>query len=457
MQVKQFENKNLSHFSYAILSDCQKKIILIDPSRDPQQYLDFARDNDAIISGIIETHPHADFVSSHLEFNETLKASVYASKLVEAQYPHIPFDEGNSIELGKIKLTAINTPGHSPDSICILLEHDGKQKMIFTGDTLFIGDCGRPDLRPDKQNSETATKKLARQMYYSLREKIMPLSEDIIIYPAHGAGTLCGKALSKESSSILATEKRNNWSLQDQTEEEFIKELLHDQPFIPAYFSFDVTMNKKGAQPFLKSIKEVPNLGPLTNKGSLNSLDSNLWIIDGRASDEYKQGHLGHSINLMLDGKFETWLGSIIKPGENIYLAHSDERSLAIMISRAASIGYEEQIESAFIINYTYVKQEELQFDLFKEHLNDYTIIDVRNTSEFKKERIFPNSISLPLGELKNNIKAIPVNKPIVVHCASGYRSAAGSSLIESAIGNNVKVFDLSEKVKEFINAGKVD
>ncbi|MEO7524533.1 MAG: MBL fold metallo-hydrolase, partial [Ferruginibacter sp.] len=185
MQIKQFEDSNLSHYSYAILSDCEKKIILIDPARNPQPYLEYAKENDAAITGVIETHPHADFASSHLELHLTTGADIYASKLIEAKYPQKTFDEGESITLGKIKLSALNTPGHSPDGISIVLEHEGKQKAVFTGDTLFIGDCGRPDLRPGNGDIKEAAKKLAHQMYHSLRNKLMLLDDEILVYPAH--------------------------------------------------------------------------------------------------------------------------------------------------------------------------------------------------------------------------------------------------------------------------------
>ncbi len=222
MRIKQFEDKNLSHYSYAILSECEKKIILIDPARNTQPYLDYAKENNAQITGVIETHPHADFVSSHLELHETTGAIIYTSKVVDAFYPHQTFDEGQSIQLGKIKLSAINTPGHSPDSISIVLEHDGKQKAVFTGDTLFIGDCGRPDLREDAGKIQTTRAELAKQIYHSLRDKLMKLDDEILVYPAHGAGTLCGKNLSKESNSTIGKEKQTNWSLQEATEEDFV-------------------------------------------------------------------------------------------------------------------------------------------------------------------------------------------------------------------------------------------
>ena len=257
MQIKQFEDKNLAQFSYAILSDSGKKIVLIDPSRNPKPYIDYAKENNAHIEGIIETHPHADFISSHLELNQLTGAAIYTSSLVGAGYTHTAFDEGDKIELENIKLIALKTPGHSPDSISILLEHDGKQKAIFTGDTLFIGDCGRPDLREGAGNLRVTRLELAKSMYHTLRDKLIPLDDDVIVYPAHGAGTLCGKDLSKDSSSTIGKEKQTNWSLQPMTESEFTDSLLSDQPFIPAYFPYDVEVNRKGAKPFNESIASV--------------------------------------------------------------------------------------------------------------------------------------------------------------------------------------------------------
>ncbi len=449
MHIKQFEDKNLSHYSYAIFSDCERKIILIDPSRNPQQYFDYAKENDAQITGVIETHPHADFVSSHLELQETLGATIYASKIVEAGYPHQTFDEDDLLQLGKIKLSAINTPGHSPDSICILLEHDGKQKAIFTGDTLFIGDCGRPDLREESGNNKTERNELAKEMYHSLRDKLLPLNDDVLVYPAHGAGTLCGKALSNANRSSIGEEKKTNWALQPQTEDDFVKELLSDQPFVPAYFSFDVALNKKGATALKDSISKIKT-GEIIHKNSNSALDKKFWIVDSRTDKDFKEGHLPHSVNLMESGKFETWLGSIIKPNEKFYLAGESKGQLQIMMERAAAIGYETMIAEAFVIEDANLQVEKINLEMFKKHEENYTIVDVRNVSEVNHGKIFANSISIPLGEVRNRIDEIPTNKPIVVHCAGGYRSAAASSLIQSKLDGAVKVFDLGEKVKEF-------
>jgi hydroxyacylglutathione hydrolase len=450
MDIKQWEDKNLSHFSYAVLSDCEKTIVLIDPARNPQQYLDYAKEKKAALVAVIETHPHADFVSSHLEIAQQTGATIYASKLVHAHYKHQGFDEGDVIELGKIKLSAINTPGHSPDSISVVLEHEGAQKAVFTGDTLFIGDCGRPDLREGAGNIKATREELAKQMYHSLRDKLATLPDETIVYPAHGAGTLCGKALTKAESSTIAAEKQTNWSLQEASEEEFVTNLLADQPFVPAYFPYDVELNRTGAPAFKESIEKVKFGKAIKSVDAAQYLDKALWIVDARKESEYKKEHLPHSVNLMEGAKFETWLGSIIMPGEKFYLAAESGEQLAELIERTAAIGYESLIEEGFVIDHGNQKMEKLDVADFKEHQNEYTIVDVRNPSEVKEKKIFENSIAIPLAEVRNRVAEIPTDKPIVVHCAGGYRSAAASSLVHSELNRSAKVYDLGEVVKEF-------
>lgn len=450
MDIQQWEDKNLAHFSYAILSDCEKKVVLIDPARNPEPYLDYAKKNGAEITGIIETHPHADFVSSHGELSQITGAPVYISKLVGVSYPHTAFDEGDAIEFGKIRLTPLNTPGHSPDSISIVLEHDGKQKAVFTGDTLFIGDCGRPDLREGAGNIKATRDSLARQMYASLRNKLMKLNDDVIVYPAHGAGTLCGKALSKAESSTIGAEKMTNWSLQEMTEEEFVINLLADQPFIPAYFPYDVELNRRGAPAFRESVAKVKISAPVKSDEEVKQLQKGLWIVDARAEKDFKEGHLPHSVNLMEGTKFETWLGSIIKPEEKFYLGGESEEQLQRLIERAAAIGYEGQIEAAFVVSYGPEKSEPIDLEEFRKNAEQYTIVDVRNPSEVKENKVFPGAIEIPLAEIRNRVDEIPTGKPIVVHCAGGYRSAAASSLVAAKLDGNARVFDLSEAIKEF-------
>ena len=209
MKIRQFEDKHLSHYSYAVVSECEQKVILIDPARDVQPYIAYAKEMEAAIVGVIETHPHADFVSSHLEIFQTFGATIHTSRLAGAAYSHEGFDEGQSIQIGKIQLSAINTPGHSPDSISILLQHQGNPRAVFTGDTLFVGDCGRPDLREGSGKVQVKREELARQMYHSLREKLSVLPDDVIVYPAHGAGTLCGGKTWERKAAVRSAKKNN--------------------------------------------------------------------------------------------------------------------------------------------------------------------------------------------------------------------------------------------------------
>ncbi len=445
MKIEQFEDKHLSHYSYAVLSECEQKVILIDPSRNPAPYYDYARQHQAQITAVIETHSHADFVSSHLEIHKTTGAKIYASKHLKPCYPFSPFDEGDVIVAGKIKLKALNTPGHSNDSISIVLEHNGSNKAVFTGDTLFIGDIGRPDLRETQKDATARREELAARMYSSLRDKLMKLEDDVTVYPSHGAGTLCGKSLSDKKSSTIGNEKAGNWALLQLTPEQFISQLTSDLPFIPSYFPYDVDLNIKGAPSFGESTSKVK-----ISKTSPAGDGKGTWIVDVRPNSVFMKGHLPHSVNIMEGDKFETWLGTIIRPDESFYLAAASTEQLNRMIWRTASIGYEELIKEAFIITDARVQDPVLNLNDFKDNEDNYTIIDVRNQQEVNEKKLFKNSISIPLPELRHRIKEIPTSKPVVVHCAAGYRSAAASSVITSELGNLTTVYNLGEAVKEF-------
>ncbi len=449
MEIKQFEDKNLAHYSYAIVSNGE--MALIDPARNPQPYYDYAKQQGAKITTVIETHPHADFVSSHLEIHQTTHATIYVSKLLGAEYPHQTFDDGDAIVLGNITLKALNTPGHSPDSISIIaIDENGKPHAAFTGDTLFIGDCGRPDLR-EQAGAITATREdLAQQMYHSLRNQLMTLPNEVLVYPAHGAGSLCGKGLSEQNRSTMGAEKVSNWSLQDISEENFVKTLLSDQPFIPKYFTFNVAVNKKGADAYTTSIEKVREREPVTCEACANTLNPAVLIIDTRPQEQFKLAHLKNAINLMNDTKFETWLGSIVNPGEQFYLIAENEVLLKQLINRIAKIGYEPQIALAFVMDYGNTTMPLFNSETLKTNQEAYTIIDTRNYSEVKANGIFANAIHIPLHELRERTNEIPLHKPILVHCAGGYRSAAGSSIIKSQLNNVVPVYDLSEAVKQF-------
>ncbi|SHF35500.1 MBL fold metallo-hydrolase [Pedobacter caeni] len=449
MIIEQFKDEFLAHYSYAVVSECEQEIILIDPSRNPEPYYEFAKKFEAKIIGVIETHPHADFVSSHLEIHQTTGATIYAHSLTGVSYPFSPFDEGDEISFGKIKLKSLHTPGHSPDSISIVLHHDGRDKAVFTGDTLFIGDCGRPDLRESVGNLQAKREDLAQKMYHSLRDKLMKLADEVIVYPAHGSGTLCGKALSTANSSTIGAEKISNWSLQEMTIEDFVKELTTDQPFIPKYFGFDVDLNRKGASEFSTGIDKV---NVLVKPEQLNA---DILVVDARPENLFKEGYLPGAINIVYGKKFETWLGSIVKPGEQFYLTAANEEQLQELISRTASIGYETFIESAFVTESGDVIMPVMPLEYFITNPDEFTIIDVRNENEAKKKSIFKESLNIPLGELRERIKEIPAEKPIVVHCAGGSRSAAGSSIIAAEFGAKIPVYDLGGAVRDFNSTEK--
>ncbi|SNC64234.1 Glyoxylase, beta-lactamase superfamily II [Hymenobacter gelipurpurascens] len=447
MKIEQFEDKGLAHFSYAILSECAREVVLIDPARDPQPYYDYAQAHNARIVSVIETHPHADFVSSHLEISRHTGATIRVSKLLGADYAHLAFDAGDSFTSGKLTFRALNTPGHSPDSISIVLNREGKDVAVFTGDTLFIGDVGRPDLREKAGNLTAKCEELARQMYHSLREKLMTLADDVLVYPAHGAGSLCGKALSGANSSTIGAEKASNYALRPMSEEAFVQELLADQPFIPKYFGYDVALNKAGAPNYLLSVQQVAHLAA----GA--ALPAGALVVDTRPEAEFKQSHAAGALNIQQGGKFETWLGSIVGPEEKFYLVAADEAAREVLVQKAAKIGYESLITGALAGSpSSEATLPQLDLAQFRAHPEAYTIVDIRSSSEAQAAPIFEGALNIPLPELRERAKEIPAGKPVVVHCAGGYRSAAGSSIIAPALPGT-QVLDLGEAVKSFQTA----
>ncbi|WP_178988692.1 MBL fold metallo-hydrolase [Winogradskyella schleiferi] len=440
MKIKQFEYEPLSHFSYAIISE--GKMIVIDPERNPEFYYEFAKTNNANIIAVIETHPHADFISSHLQIHKETGATIYNSEKLGAIYPHSSFDEGDVIPLGNINFTALNTPGHSPDSITVVAQ-EGSKTALFTGDTLFVGDVGRPDLRKDGGNKEQKQQELAEAMFDSIHTKFKNLPDDAVVYPAHGSGSLCGKSMGDASSSTLGEERKQNWAFKTTSKKEFVKELIDSQPFIPSYFGYNVDVNKKGAEILRKATAKVQfKMG-----SSLRGL-----IVDVREEREFKKGHLKGSINVQAaseTAKFETWLGAIIKPEERFSIVISHPKDLHMILERVAKIGYENQLQKVVTLPNVRLKETSaLAIKDFNENPNDYTIIDVRNHSEVEEGKVFESAISMPLNTLRDDVGKIPTDKPIVVHCAGGYRSAAGSSIIEKHLSS--KVYDLGERVKDF-------
>lgn len=441
MIIIQFEYKPLAHYSYAVVSDGE--MALVDPERDPMQYYAFAKAKNAKIVAVIETHSHADFVSSHLQIHKETGATIYNSEKLEADYPHKFFDEGDSITIGKALLHAINTPGHSPDSITIVAK-EGDKTVLFTGDTLFIGDVGRPDLREKAGNMKAKRSALAEMMYDTVQNKFTELPDDAIVYPTHGAGTLCGKSLSDAASSTLCDERLGNWAFKEQSKQEFMDSLLDGQPFIPSYFGFNVDVNKTGAETLRNAMSEVPF--------KMNASAEGL-IVDVREECKFKKGHLKGSINIQAtseDSPFETWLGAIIEPKEEFSLVIESPEDLDTVLLRVAKIGYEKQLLRVLTLSEENMTEMQL-LDVadFEKNPDIYTIVDVRNKSEVAESKFFENALSHPLNRLRDTSSEIPTDKPILVHCAGGYRSAAGSSILKRQL-NGAIVYDFGENVKNF-------
>ena len=444
MILKQYYDKALAHSSYLVISNGEAAVI--DPARDPQPYIAEAEAEGAAIKAIFETHPHADFVSSHAELSKLTGAPVYVSALLGAQYPHQAFDDGDSLAIGKLTMKALNTPGHSPDSISVLLlDEEGNEEAVFTGDTLFVGDVGRPDLRETAGNITAKKEELAKQMYQSTRRVLMHLSPDTEVYPSHGPGSLCGKSLGPELSSTISKELKSNYALQPMSEAQFTETLLADQPFVPKYFTYNVGINRAGAPDYLPSLAAVPRAetGFIPEGGAL--------VVDTRNQIAFKAAHLPGSLNIQDGGKFETWLGSVIGPDEHFYLVATDSTALERLIVRCAKIGYESLIRAAVVYPESAASVSSGQTDrvAFNQNPSGFTILDVRNPGEVQTRKIFPDSINIPLPELRERISEVPAGKPVMIHCAAGYRSAAAQSILEAARPDQV-VMDLGEGISAY-------
>lgn len=453
MEIKQFEDKGLSHYSYALLS--ANEVALIDPGRDPVPYYEFAKQHNARITAVLETHSHADFVSSHLEIAGTTGATIYVSKEMGAAFPHHGIQDGDLISLGKVTLKALYTPGHSFDSLCFLLQDEtGKEHALFSGDTLFIGDVGRPDLRESVQDNPAKREELARAMFHTIQDILRPLADQILLYPAHGAGTLCGKSLSDANSSTMGAEKMGNYAFRITDEEQFIDTLLDEQPFVPHYFSFNVSLNKKGAPPLSESLQKIPRRGTLPGPDEFPA--SGTLLIDARTRENYGARHLKGAFNIPDGLKFETWLGSILSPDEKFYLLAETTEHLETLLKKVAKIGYEGNILAAITgfepdpdAEGATARFEHMAVGLpadFDANPDRYTILDARNKSEFAAGAYFDHALNIPLPELRERANEIPLDKPIVVHCAAGYRSGIASSILRTLVSQTV--YDMGNAIE---------
>lgn len=438
--IEQFTDEGLAQFSYAILFD--KKIVLVDPSRDPQPFYDYAAQHNATIIAVIETHPHADFVSSHAEIYRKLKIRIYVSEKLLAKYPHHAVKDGDVIALNNhLVIKVLDTPGHSPDSISIVLSENNVDQAVFTGDALLFGDVGRPDLREYGKNENEQRASLAKAMYDTIQKKYVPLNDKVVVYPAHGAGSLCGNAIRNVKSSAIGEEKKHNRAFHHTNESDFVASILKDLPFIPKYFPYDVELNRSGAADVKQGINQVQLLAE-NYKPAADAL-----VVDIRPKTDLQSSYYPGALYVPEGTKFETWLGTVVAPHEKFYLVVQDADALTTAVRKLSKIGYETNIKGGFVFT------EKNQYPIFLNgksfslsDRDDYTIIDVRNKKEYDEDPIISSSVNIPLPDLDQRLAEIPRDKPIVVHCASGYRSAIATSIIRKEYPQ-LSIMDLGDKV----------
>ena len=437
MKIEQIYTGCLAQGAYYIESEGEA--VVIDPLREVQPYLDRAAKNGAKIKYILETHFHADFVSGHLDLAKKSGGTIVYGPTAKPNFEAHIAQNNEVLKIGKITITSIHTPGHTMESTCYLLkDENGKNKALFTGDTLFIGDVGRPDLA-QKVASDLTQEKLAGYLYDSLREKIMPLEDDIIIYPAHGAGSACGKNMSKETFDTLGNQKKTNYALQEMTKDEFIKEVTDGLLPPPAYFPENVMMNIKGYES-LDVVMErgMSALSPEKFEEVANRNDA--LILDTRNAQVFSEGFVPNSINIGIDGGFAPWVGALILDIKQPILLITDLGREEEVITRLSRVGYDNilgYLEGGFDAWKNAGKEidsvRRITADVFATELkqNNNKVIDVRKEGEFEGEHL-EAAESLPLAYINDWIKDIDDSKHFYIHCAGGYRSMIAASILNS-------------------------
>ena len=435
MVIEQIYTGCLAQGAYYIESNGE--VAIIDPLREVQDYIERAEKNKAKIRYIFETHFHADFVSGHLTLAEKTGGIIVFGPNAKTKFDsHIAFD-GEVFKVGDITITAIHTPGHTMESTTYLLkDKNGKDIAIFTGDTLFLGDVGRPDLA---QKSNMSQEDLAATLFDSLRTKIMPLADDITVYPAHGAGSACGKNLSKETVGTLGDQKQHNYALrQDMTKEEFIKEVTDGLLPPPAYFPLNVALNKEG----YKSIDEVIETGAKSlsvNDFELVANETDAVIIDVRHQFEFVKGFIPQSIFIGLGGTFAPWVGALIKDIHQPILLVVPDNMEKETITRLSRVGFDNvlgYLSGGFEAWKTSGKEIDtlpsVPANVLEQQIDkDAFVFDVRRPGEYEAEHI-ENVPSTPLDFLNDHISEFPTNKDFYVHCAGGYRSVIAASILKA-------------------------
>ena len=452
MKVEQIYTKCLSQGSYYIESN--NEVAIIDPLREADIYISKAKTSNSKIKFIFETHIHADFISGHLNLAKKSGAEIVYGPKTQTSFENIVAKDYQEFKIGDITIVAIHTPGHTIESTTYLLkDSSGKDHAIFTGDTLFLGDVGRPDL---SQNSSMSNRDLASMLFDSLRNKIMTLSDDVIIYPGHGEGSSCGKDLSSETIGKLGDQKRTNYALRENmTKDEFIREVLDGLLDPPKYFPDNVMLNKEGYDESDEIINRSFN--SLTANEVDNMLKEKLTILDVRSVEDFSSSHIPGSIFIGLDGRFAPWVGEILEDiSKKLILIAPEgrEKEAIIRLSRVGFdnvIGYLEGGINSWIKNGGKIsKVLNESASKFSTVDNNKYILDVRSKNEHKTESLL-NSLNIPLIDLSKSIDRVSFEKTFYVHCKGGYRSMiAASILLANGISNFSNVPGGYEKIKKY-------
>lgn len=438
MILKQYYLGCLAHASYLIGDEDTHTASVVDPQRDIDQYLDDAKALGLQIRHVFLTHFHADFVAGHLELRDRVGAVVHLGARARAEFPFEPMRDGETLTFGQVQLTFLETPGHTPESVCILiydLKKDARSPYAaLTGDTLFIGDVGRPDLGASVGWSAEA---LAALLYDSLHHKLLKiLPDDTLIYPAHGAGSLCGKNLSKDTVSTMGTQRQYNYALQPVSQEEFVRIVTEDQPESPAYFSYDADFNAREHETLDNILQNM--LKPLSLTETLQLAASGAQTLDTREGTDYEGAHLAGSINIGLGGQYASWAGSLLDRTKQIVLITEPgaQEESALRLGRIGFdyiAGYLDGGMQALAARPDLVQRtERITAATLAEYLqmpDPPQILDVRSDRE-RQQKWIEGSLHIPLNHLEAHLDEIPGDRAIVVHCAGGYRSAIAASLL---------------------------
>jgi glyoxylase-like metal-dependent hydrolase (beta-lactamase superfamily II)/rhodanese-related sulfurtransferase len=440
MILKQFYLNCLAHASYLIGDEETLTAAVVDPQRDIDQYLTFAAEHGLRIEHVFLTHFHADFVAGHLELRDRVGATIYLGAAAKAEYAFTPLHDGDTVDLGRVRLGALETPGHTAESVSLVvydLDRSATEpQAVLTGDTLFVGDVGRPDLRVALGWSAN---ELGGLLYDSLRNKLLTLPDSAAVYPAHGAGSLCGKALSKETVSTIGEQRRSNYALQPMSKAAFIDLVTADQPAAPAYFTYDAVLNSQ----------ERPTLDQTLERISALTLDQVLalqavgaQVLDTRDPAEFAAAHLAGSINIGLGGQYATWAGTVLTREQPIVIIADPGREHEASM-RLGRIGFDQVV--GFLEDGLHSVDSRPDLMRSTERLSAQVaadrvaaappqqapvLVDVRAPGERQQKRI-AGSVGIPLSNLGERLAELPVNRPLIVYCAGGYRSSIAASLLQ--------------------------